>query len=144
MSDFERQMADAERQILEAIEGAKVDLVGAAFDQIVNRSPVRTGAYRAEHVITDESGAYLYESDNRPGPDAVVPVTGSVLAAPNVREARDSVRGTGLESVTIENNRFYAGRLEDGSSQQAPQGIYQVTADAVDAFPPNLDGVRIA
>jgi len=143
--DFRAQMMAAEAQVLKALEAAKIDLAGEAFGVIVERSPVLTGAYRSEHVVTDIAGTEMfYESDNRAGPDTVVPYRGAVeFDPPSARAARSSLRGTGLRSVMIQNNRFYAGQLEHGTSMQAPQGIYQVSADEVANFPVGGDELRI-
>ena len=144
--DFSREMQRAEEQVLAALEAAKIDLAGEAFGVIVERSPVRTGAYRAEHVVTDVGGTEMfYESPDRPGPNAIIPDIGSVqFEAPSARDVRSALAGTGLRSVMIQNNRFYAGQLENGTSAQAPQGIYQASADEVSTFPLGADELKIA
>jgi hypothetical protein len=146
MTDFARDMERATAEVLAALEAAKVDLVGEGFGLIVDRSPVRTGAYRAEHVVTNPAGTETYyEHPDRPGPNTIVPDVGGVqFEPPSAREVVEAVKGTGLDSVMIQNNRFYAGLLENGSSAQAPQGIYQISADELSTFPVGADDVRIA
>jgi len=146
MIDFFAEMDASEEAVEKFVEDAKVELVGAAYEAIVNRSPVRTGAYRSEHAVTrgNGDGAALYRSPERSGPNKAIPYHGVVeFNAPSARDAKESVRGTGLSNVTIQNNRFYAGFLEHGTSRMSAQAIYGLSADEVEAFPLDIDELQV-
>lgn len=92
----------------------------ALLNEIVLRSPVDTGRFRGNNVVS--VGAPVY--------------TGTVNVDPTGAETLQAgVRAvTGLEPYTqvfIQNNLPYAGPLEDGHSQQAPAGIYAVSFNGV-------------
>ncbi|HEX9639752.1 MAG TPA: hypothetical protein VGB13_00400, partial [Candidatus Krumholzibacteria bacterium] len=119
-----RQLTDFARKLPEIHRDTLSEAVIDGYRDIIETSPVRTGAYRAEHVIeqgSEEGGSLLYEADNRPGPDA--PVTsrfsefgergGSFEAvqfdAPSVDAARNAVADAKpYETIQIANRRFYA------------------------------------
>lgn len=135
--------------VLEALRQAKNEVVARAYEDIVPRSPVKTGAYRTEHVIAEGDGAavraMIYEAPNRVGPDTKVPYTGTVLEPPNVGDARAALRahrGDPFAPVTILNDRFYADRIENGSSMQAPQGVYGLAADAAERIDVDIAELR--
>lgn len=100
-----------------------LDVSKAAEDQVkkitmdtvqslVVSSPVDTGAYRASHIVSIGSG----ENGVR-GPE-----TNAVQDA-----AIQAVKFKLGNLVYIQNNQPYAERLENGWSDQAPQGIYSTT-----------------
>lgn len=91
------------------------------FGNIVLRSPVRSGSYRASHGIANSD----------PGPkEGIVKLspTGNEKAA-----AADIARKTGRAwtwqvgdgDIFLFNNLPYAEPLENGHSKQAPQGVYR-------------------
>lgn len=92
----------------------------AMLNEIVLRSPVDTGRFRGNNIVS--VGAPVYTSS------ANVDPTGSETIQQGVRVM------TGLEPYTqvfIQNNLIYAVPLEDGHSQQAPAGIYAVSFNSV-------------
>ncbi|KIC79130.1 hypothetical protein [Pseudomonas sp. C5pp] len=92
----------------------------AMLNEIVLRSPVDTGRFRGNNIVS--VGAPVYTSS------ANVDPTGSDTIQQGVRVV------TGLEPYTqvfIQNNLPYAVPLEDGHSQQAPAGIYAVSFNSV-------------
>lgn len=92
----------------------------ALLNEIVLRSPVDTGRFRGNNIVS--VGAPVYTSTVNVDP------TGAETIQNGVREV------TGLEPYTqvfIQNNLPYAGPLEDGHSQQAPAGIYAVSFNGV-------------
>lgn len=92
----------------------------AMLNEIVLRSPVDTGRFRGNNIVS--VGAPVYTSS------ANVDPTGSETIQRGVRVM------TGLEPFTqvfIQNNLPYAVPLEDGHSQQAPAGIYAVSFNSV-------------
>ncbi|HCV3139933.1 TPA: HK97 gp10 family phage protein [Acinetobacter baumannii] len=79
---------------------------------LVNLSPVDTGAYRASHIVSVGSADYgLREPETNPINDAAIQAMKIKLG----------------NLVYIQNNKAYALRLENGWSDQAPQGIYSTT-----------------
>ncbi|MNO79085.1 hypothetical protein D3C76_702450 [compost metagenome] len=92
----------------------------AMLNEIVLRSPVDTGRFRGNNIVS--VGAPVYTSSVNVDP------TGSDTIQQGVRVM------TGLEPYTqvfIQNNLPYAVPLEDGHSQQAPAGIYAVSFNSV-------------
>ncbi|UMY59805.1 HK97 gp10 family phage protein [Pseudomonas sp. LS.1a] len=92
----------------------------AMLNEIVLRSPVDTGRFRGNNIVS--VGAPVYASSVNVDP------TGSETIQQGVRVM------TGLEPFTqvfIQNNLPYAVPLEDGHSQQAPAGIYAVSFNSV-------------
>lgn len=92
----------------------------AMLNEIVLRSPVDTGRFRGNNIVS--VGSPVYTSSVNVDP------TGSETIQQGVRVM------TGLEPYTqvfIQNNLPYAVPLEDGHSQQAPAGIYAVSLNSV-------------
>jgi len=83
-----------------------------AVQSLVVSSPVDTGAYRASHIVSVGSGDYGVRE----------PSTNAVQDA-----AIQAVKFKLGSLIYIQNNQPYAERLENGWSDQAPQGIYKTT-----------------
>jgi len=84
------------------------------FSNIVKRSPVKSGAYRASHGVVNEEPQGM-ENIN-PGPDP--PLTAAVSAQWKWK--------VGDGTIWLYNNQPYAERIENGWSGQAPQGVYHL------------------
>jgi len=92
----------------------------AMLNEIVLRSPVDTGRFRGNNIVSVGSPVYTSNANVDP--------TGSETMQQGARIT------TGLEPYTqvfIQNNLPYATALEDGHSQQAPGGIYAVSFNGV-------------
>lgn len=92
----------------------------AMLNEIVLRSPVDTGRFRGNNIVS--VGAPVYVSTLNVDPAGAETIQNGARAV------------TGLEPYTqvfIQNNLPYAGPLEDGHSQQAPAGIYAVSFNGV-------------
>ncbi|MFH1321013.1 MAG: HK97 gp10 family phage protein [Bacteroidota bacterium] len=88
------------------------------FTNIIRRSPVDTGAYRASHMIIsgrmpEDNEGIVTDIENK--------------GVPNVTGWKFDIEND--EFVVIFNNVPYAERLEDGHSDQAPEGIYSVALE---------------
>jgi len=88
------------------------------YKNIVMRSPVDTGAYRASHGIA--TGEEPGETENIKGEQ-----TDAELEMLE-REFPDLNWKVGDGTIWIYNNQPYAGVLETGHSKQAPHGVYSV------------------
>lgn len=86
-----------------------------AFTSVTERSPVDTGAFRGNNRLTVGSRDDGYNLD----------ATGDY----NQQQANARLsRVTGaFEVIYIQNSLPYAEELENGSSSQAPQGVYAIT-----------------
>ncbi|AXX51827.1 HK97 gp10 family phage protein [Acinetobacter baumannii] len=93
--------------VSKAAEGHVKHMVMDTVQSLVNLSPVDTGAYRASHIVSVGSGDYGIR-----GPETN-PIQAVKIKLGNL--------------VYIQNNQPYAERLENGWSDQAPQGIYGLT-----------------
>ncbi|PAW51656.1 hypothetical protein CKQ80_23880 [Pseudomonas moraviensis] len=92
----------------------------AMLNEIVLRSPVDTGRFRGNNIVT--VGAPVYTATESLDPSGGLTITRGLAAM------------TGLEPYTqvfIQNNLPYAAELEDGYSKQAPAGIYETSFNGV-------------
>ncbi|MDM8396147.1 HK97 gp10 family phage protein [Acinetobacter baumannii] len=99
---------EVEKQADEHVKKITMDTV----QSLVFSSPVDTGAYRASHIVSVGSGDYGVRE----------PSTNAVQDA-----AIQAVKFKLGSLIYIQNNQPYAERLENGWSDQAPQGIYNTT-----------------
>lgn len=93
-------------------EGKVKKITMDVVQSLVVSSPVDTGAYRASHIVSIGSGDYGVRG----------PETSAVQDA-----AIHAVKFTLGNLIYIQNNQPYAERLENGWSDQAPQGSYNTT-----------------
>ncbi|WP_129141532.1 hypothetical protein [Modicisalibacter coralii] len=106
---------DVEKQITDGVKG----MAGEALAGVITRSPVDEGTFRANHrVAVGGDGGEYDASDHDEQGNATLDRGMSII---------DAIE-TPFVRVTIYNLSPYGQRLEDGWSQQAPGGIYEVTA----------------
>ncbi|HAV3007264.1 TPA: HK97 gp10 family phage protein [Acinetobacter baumannii] len=99
-------------EVSKAAEDHVKHIVMDTVQSLVNLSPVDTGAYRASHIISIGSDDYgVRGPETNAVQDAAIKVVKIKLG----------------NLVYIQNNQPYAERLENGWSDQAPQGIYGLT-----------------
>lgn len=91
-------------------------IVGEVLQQVVVRSPVMDGEFRASHKVTLDSPDNNYEKST----DA----SGANTIADGLRVASTAKIG-GL--VYIQSNSPYGDKLENGHSMQAPHGVYALS-----------------
>lgn len=92
----------------------------AMLNEIVLRSPVDTGRFRGNNIVS--VGAPVYASSENLDPSGSETIQRGLSAM------------SGLEPYTqvyIQNNLPYATALEDGHSKQAPGGVYAVSFHGV-------------
>lgn len=126
-AEIDRIMGEVDKEVL-AVTG---EVAGTVIDDLVQRSPVLTGAYRASHAVLGGT-SILYEGPERPGGDEIIKVgSRAILEPPDGSDATISVIGNGTPYQRIEvwNGRFYASLIEYGSASMAPRTIYG-TAEA--------------
>ncbi|WP_368576131.1 HK97 gp10 family phage protein [Acinetobacter baumannii] len=99
---------DVAKSVQDQVKKITMDTV----QSLVNLSPVDTGAYRASHIVSVGSGDYGIR-----GPETN-PIQDAAIQAVKIKLGN---------LVYIQNNQPYAERLENGWSDQAPQGIYGLT-----------------
>jgi hypothetical protein len=90
------------------------------LNEIVLRSPVDTGRFRGNNIVS--VGAPVYASSENLDPSGSETIQRGLSAM------------SGLEPYTqvyIQNNLPYATALEDGHSKQAPGGVYAVSFNGV-------------
>lgn len=93
-----------------------------ALSGVIERSPVDQGAFRGSHRVSVGSPDYSYSL-------ADVDKTGSTTLAKG-SSAIGAVRAP-FTVIYVQSNLPYAETLENGNSQQAPQGVYAVTFDSL-------------
>ncbi|MFV5311395.1 hypothetical protein VXN68_04140 [Acinetobacter schindleri] len=91
-------------------------IVGETLQQVVTRSPVMDGEFRASHKVTLDSPQNTYEK----GFD----LSGNETLNQGLKVASTAKIG-GL--VYIQTLSPYGTRLENGWSQQAPNGVYELS-----------------
>ena len=141
MSNSAAEFSLALQKMAVAIDGdiSKVVRNGVlrAFRNIVKRSPVDTGAYRASHGIANaepsdndgvvEGGKSNYKTVG----GQRVKVSNNVVAPPTV----DWTWQVGDGDIWLYNNVPYAQRIEEGHSQkQAPEGVYRLALAEITTF----------
>jgi len=92
----------------------------AMLNEIILRSPVDTGRFRGNNILSIGSPVYTSTTDVDPS------------GGPTISRGLSAM--SGLEPFTqvfIQNNLPYAVPLEDGHSKQAPAGIYAVSFNGV-------------
>ncbi|KCX68659.1 hypothetical protein [Acinetobacter baumannii] len=98
--------------VSKAAEDHVKNIVMDTVQSLVNLSPVDTGAYRASHIVSIGTADYgVREPSTNPIQDAAIQAVKFKLG----------------NLIYIQNNQPYAERLENGWSDQAPQGIYSTT-----------------
>lgn len=95
-------------------------IVGETLQQVVTRSPVMDGEFRASHKVTLDSPQNTYEK----GYD----LSGNETLREGLQIASTAKIG-GL--VYIQTLSPYGTRLENGWSQQAPNGVYALSFQSV-------------
>lgn len=101
------------------------------------RSPVDRGFYRGSHEISigdvpgGTIGAPPKQDAEIPGQSDYFRALNSQAAANNLSSAAAKLsdvagRAKSKVSIYLSNHMVYAGRLEDGHSQQAPGGVYRL------------------
>lgn len=94
------------------------------FKRVVERSPVDTGRFRANWQI----GVAVRPSGSSEDFDKAAPGSAPSGASTSAALAKLKQLNLGLAKVYVVNNLPYARRLEDGSSEQAPGGMVEITA----------------
>lgn len=92
----------------------------AMLNEIVLRSPVDTGRFRGNNIVSIGSPVHTNTASLDPGGDETINRGLSVMS--------------GLEPYTqvfIQNNLVYSVELERGHSKQAPSGVYEVSFHSV-------------
>ena len=95
-------------------------IVGDTLQQVITRSPVMDGEFRASHKVTLDRPQNAYEK----GFD----LSGGATLAKGLKVASTAKIG-GL--VYIQTLSPYGTRLENGWSQQAPNGVYSLSYQSV-------------
>ena len=95
-------------------------IVGDTLQQVITRSPVMDGEFRASHKVTLDRPQNAYEK----GFD----LSGGATLAEGLKVASTAKIG-GL--VYIQTLSSYGTRLENGWSQQAPNGVYALSFQSV-------------
>ena len=95
-------------------------IVGETLQQVIVRSPVMDGEFRASHKVTLDSHQNSYEK----GFD----LSGGATLEEGLKVASTAKIG-GL--VYIQSLSPYGTRLENGWSQQAPNGVYALSYQSV-------------
>jgi len=106
--------------VLRDVEVHHKKIIGETLQQVITRSPVMDGEFRASHKVTLASPQNTYEK----GFD----LSGGATLAEGLKVASTAKIG-GL--VYVQTLSPYGTRLENGWSQQAPNGVYALSFQSV-------------
>ena len=107
-------------EVLKTADDHLKKIVGETLQQVIVRSPVMDGEFRASHKVTLDRPQNAYEK----GFD----LSGSATLAEGLKVASTAKIG-GL--VYIQSLSPYGTRLENGWSQQAPNGVFALAFQSV-------------
>ena len=107
-------------EVLKNADNHLKKIIGETLQQVIVRSPVMDGEFRASHKVTLDSHQNSYEK----GFD----LSGGATLAEGLKVASTAKIG-GL--VYIQSLSPYGTRLENGWSQQAPNGVYALSYQSV-------------
>ena len=106
--------------VLRDVDTHNKKIIGEVIQQVIVRSPVMNGEFRASHKVTLASPQNTYEK----GFD----LSGGSTLAEGLKVASTAKIG-GL--VYVQTLSPYGTRLENGWSQQAPNGVYALSYQSV-------------
>ena len=107
-------------EVMKSADSHLKKIVGETLQQVITRSPVMDGEYRASHKVTLDSPQSTYQK----GFD----LSGGATLSEGLKVASTAKIG-GL--VYIQTLSPYGTRLENGWSQQAPNGVYALSFQSV-------------
>ena len=107
-------------EVMKSADSHLKKIVGETLQQVITRSPVMDGEYRASHKVTLDSPQNAYEK----GFD----LSGGATLSEGLKVASTAKIG-GL--VYIRSLSPYGTRLENGWSQQAPLGVFALSYQSV-------------
>ena len=107
-------------EVLKNADNHLKKIIGETLQQVIVRSPVMDGEFRASHKVTLDSPQNTYEK----GFD----LSGGATLAKGLKVASTAKIG-GL--VYIQSLSPYGTRLENGWSQQAPFGVFALSFQSV-------------
>lgn len=113
-------------RFIKSVEGhlakKRNQIAGDMLQGVIMQSPVDTGAFRANHRVSIDVDDLEYDSASLDPSGNKTLREGMTVIASNDKP---------YSEVVIQNNLPYAEKLENGHSDQAAQGVYGVTFDAV-------------
>jgi hypothetical protein len=102
-------------QLLSEADALTKKITGEMLTTVIVRSPVDTSAYRSNHRVSVGSVDKSFDVND----------TGNDSLSKGIRTIQS---GGGLGKIVyISNSLPYAEKLENGYSQQAPQGVYSLS-----------------
>ncbi|WP_299313126.1 hypothetical protein [uncultured Halomonas sp.] len=116
---WSRSLAGFADEVEATLGERQKQMVIFALQQLIQHSPVDSGAYRGSHFVT------LNRRDN-----ITVPESGPDEALRRAEMVLDAAMGQPFKRVYIQSNIAYGERIENGWSQQAPGGVYAVATNS--------------
>ena len=107
-------------EVMKSADSHLKKIVGETLQQVITRSPVMDGEFRASHKVTLDRPQNAYEK----GFD----LSGGATLAEGLKVASTAKIG-GL--VYVQTLSPYGTRLENGWSQQAPNGVFALAFQSV-------------
>lgn len=138
--EFQAELRAITARLPEAMRDLHVSVASAGYETAVRLTPVDTGALRSENLVAEgESDRIVYESPSRTGPDRVVTKSfgDPPIEPPSAGDAKAAMATVvPFSLISILNQRYYAGFVHNGTSQQAPQPWMRLAGDHVERLIP--------
>lgn len=116
------------RRIPKAHAKAQAYLAEAAFADIAESSPVRTGSYRASHTLgtgAARTESFLFEHPDRPVPNERPEPRSTPLPPPDLGSVASSLAKLApFQRVVLANAIFYAPFIEYGTGAMSPRLVF--------------------
>jgi len=134
IDQFEREINDNVRLTVARFVQFHKAVSLDAYRSIIEGSPVCTGRYRASHTIAQDV------PDDTVAPPSDSKKCDGSIRAPSLAQAQLNLIGLRPFSVVwIGNALPYASALEYGHSDQAPNGVYEVTLASIESKYDNVE-----
>jgi hypothetical protein len=125
---WSRPLGSFVQEVEQELVGRQRTIVAEALTLVILGSPVDSGAFRGNHRVSIGSPDNGYD----PSLGQRSPPRGGLEMETFDREsAKISALSVPFTVAYIQNNAPYAGKLENGSSQQAPEGVYETAANSL-------------
>lgn len=132
VQEFDKALLKAQGKFLIAFTDWHRNMSLAVFETVIERSPIWTGRFRASNRIAVGSADESVHP-GLPNPPEWPQQPGNVIARPRPSAARARLAQLKpFQMIVVSNNLSYAQELENGSSRQAPSGVYEIAVQIVD------------
>ena len=125
LSDFSRRITLRGRKVAEGADALTRKVALAADQAVVSGTPVDTGRARSNWIVELNAPRRATVEPYSPGTGGSTAGANTTAALEQGRAVISTYNGLRDSAIAISNNLPYIGRLNEGSSAQAPAGFVQ-------------------